>query len=216
MAREQFYEKTRQMGFEYGPAFQTVDGTEIRDGHGTGLVRIPDTLKGETAGYLFHPSLLDGAFQILLMSAPAQTTEQSTSPYLPVGIDRVRVFARPTEQMRVAAEIIEADDEHIVSDLRVLDPEGEVLVEIEGFRAQSLDMSAHLSPQRIDRGLYELAWPAVPRTAAEAPGENDGADDDPGAWLVFGDEGGVARALARQLAELAQPVRRARADARVP
>lgn len=204
LAREQFYEKTRQMGFEYGPAFQTVEVSEIRDDHAIGLVRTPATLKGDTAGYLFHPSLLDGAFQILLMAALGLSAQENSSPYLPVGIDRVRVFDRPAEQMRVVAEVLEADDEHVVSDLRVLDPAGNVLVEIEGFRAQSLATSAHLSPQRIDRGLYELDWQASPRTEAGAPDEN--GDDDSGSWLVFGDEGGVAEALARHLGQLAQPV----------
>jgi acyl transferase domain-containing protein/aryl carrier-like protein len=195
--REEFYEKTRQMGFEYGPAFQTLEGVETRDGRAAGLVRVPAVLADEADGYLFHPTLIDGALQVLLVAAATTATE----PYLPVSIERVRVFARPVEQMHVAAEIVEADDQHIVSNLRMLNPDGDVLVEIEGFRARSLETSAGLSPQRIDRGLYELTWQATPRTEA-APTEDDtGADDNHGTWLVFADQGGVADALTRQIAE---------------
>jgi acyl transferase domain-containing protein len=204
--RELFYEKTWQLGFEYGPAFQAVEGIDVRGDHASGLLRIPAALKDQTGGYFFHPSLLDGAFQVLLMSAASEVLQSATSPYLPVSIDRVRVFAGPAEEMHVATEIVEADDQHIVSDLRVLDPDGEILVEIEGFRAQSLDASANVSAQRIDRGLYELTWQESPREEAEAPGEDGTSADDPGAWLVFADQGGVGADLKRQLTYLGQPV----------
>jgi acyl transferase domain-containing protein/acyl carrier protein len=201
IAHHDFYEKTRQMGFEYGPAFQTVREVETRDGHAVGLVQAVAGPGNETGEYIFHPALIDGAFQVLLVAAVTMAAGQNTSPYLPVSMDRVRVIGRPAARMRVAAEIVDVDDRHVVSNLRLLDPGGDVLVEIEGFRAQSLETAGRLAPQRIDKGLYELEWQAMPRTEAEAPGDGDGTDDAAGTWLIFADQSGVAADLARYLTE---------------
>ncbi len=191
--REAFYRQTGEMGFQYGPAFQAVQEVRTGPGRAVGLVEVPAQLDGQLDDYLFHPSLIDAAFQVLLTAADALAEGgRSTSPYLPVGIDRVRIPGRPVERMRVVAEITHADERIIVSDIAMFAPDGRLLVEIEGFRAQSLEASMSLAPERIDRGLYELEWHAVPHTAADGPGE-------PATWIVLADGSGVGEALTGRL-----------------
>ncbi|WBC14939.1 type I polyketide synthase [Micromonospora sp. WMMA1998] len=210
--RDAFYEHTTRMGFQYGPAFQAVEHVDAGPGLAVGRVRVPDTVGADLDRYRFHPSLVDAAFQVLLVAAGRGTSDGEAndappaSPYLPVAIDRLRLLGPPATEMRVVAEVVEADERHIVSDIRITDPDGTVLVEVEGFTAQSLDASVRISTDRIDRSLYELAWLAQPLDPpADAATEVDaGTGDEPpagGGWLIFADRGGVGEALARRVRE---------------
>lgn len=206
IGREEFYEQARRMGFQYGPAFQAVREVSAGPGRALGLIQLPAVPDADADGYVFHPSLIDAAFQVLLTSARAQqATGQETTPYLPVRVDRIRVLARPTARMWVAARVITADERQIVSDIQVLGPDGDLLVEIEGFRAQSLEAAMSLAPERIDKNLYELEWQAMPREAGDGSPADDSPDSSPadgagrGTWLVFADSGGVAEAMAGHL-----------------
>ncbi|MEC3957782.1 type I polyketide synthase [Nocardia sp. CDC153] len=207
VSHDEFYTRTRGMGFQYGAAFQSVGDIATGDRVAVGHVAIPDEICSGLEDYLFHPALIDAAFQVLLVAAaPAEAAEDRATPYLPVRIDRIRVLAPPTGDMVVVARVVQADRSRIVSDIALCDNTGRVLVQIDGFRAQSLAAAASLSPERIDRGLYELTWQAVPATSvsaddavalADSPLDANGTDD---AWLIFTDATGVgaeAAALVR-------------------
>ncbi|MCX4884635.1 type I polyketide synthase [Streptomyces sp. NBC_00847] len=198
ISQDEFYTQTRGMGFEYGPAFQGVRNIATGDRVAVGAVAIPDEIRAGVGDYLFHPCLVDAAFQVLLIAAtPPDTDHERVTPYLPVRIDRIRVLAPPTAEMVVVAHVVAADRAQIVSDIALCNSTGRVLVEIEGFRAQSLAAAASLSPERIDRGLYELEWQETPRkptftdddAAAEVPAL--GATGTDAAWVIFTDATGV-------------------------
>jgi acyl transferase domain-containing protein len=199
VSRDEFYTQTRGMGFEYGPAFQGVRDIATGDRVAVGAVAIPDEIGAGVGDYLFHPCLVDAAFQVLLIAAtPPDTDQERVTPYLPVRIDRIRVLAPPTGDMVVVAHVVAADRSQIVSDIALCDSTGRVLVEIEGFRAQSLAAAASLSPERIDRGLYELEWQEAPREPAvtdddAAPGGTDAA------WVILTDAKGVGAEAAAVL-----------------
>lgn len=225
VSQDEFYAQTRGMGFQYGPAFQAVRDIAIGDRVAIGNVAIPDEISAGVGDYLFHPSLIDAAFQVLLIAAtPPDSDRERATPYLPVQIDRIRVLAPPTDHMVVVARVVEADRSRIVSDIALCDRTGRVLVEIEAFRAQSLAASASLSPERIDRGLYELKWQQehsattiADDLAAVAASPLDATNTDD-AWVIFTDATGVGaqaaailRALGRRVccvthAEVSEPL----------
>lgn len=201
VSRDEFYLQTREMGFQYGPAFQGVLEIATGDRVAVGRVAIPDEIASEIDDYRFHPCLTDAAFQVLLIAATPPGPDQArVTPYLPVGVDRVRVLAPPAKDMVVVARVVAADRSRIVSDIALCDSTGRVLVEIDRFRAQSLDAAAGLSPDRIDSGLYELEWQEAPRKTMEtAPdgGPQPGArDDGAGAWVLFTDSAGIGTGAA--------------------
>ncbi|HVU69240.1 MAG TPA: type I polyketide synthase [Ktedonobacteraceae bacterium] len=218
MSRDEFYQQTQAMGFQYGPAFQAIEGIQLGNSMSISKLRVPASLEGDLSSYFFHPSLLDAAFQTLLVAArPTETVEGQHTPYLPISVDRIHILSRPTLEMQAFARIIRADDRLVVGDVQVVDMEGNLLAEIEGFRAQSLEASMSLAPERIDRGLYELEWHPQERAAtntaeAAAPaeataeaaastmaGENEAvAQDEP--WLIFADQQGLGQALLASLA----------------
>ena len=206
MSSEEFYQQTQDMGFQYGPAFQAIEGIQLGKSMSISDLHIPASLETELSSYFFHPSLLDAAFQTLLVAArPTETTSGQHTPYLPVSVDRIRILARPVQRMQAYARIRRADERLVVGDVQVVDSEGNLLAEIEGFRAQSLEASMSLAPERIDRGLYELVWQPEGRSEdaegidMEATGSRRAVQD--GSWLIFTDQSGVGKALIALLKE---------------
>lgn len=212
LTREEFYASTTKMGFQYGPAFRAVQSV-YRNGHrAVGRIAVPAEIAGSVDAYQFHPSLIDAAFQVLLVvAATSGEGEQSTATMLPVSARRIRVLAPPTPEMTVLAEVIRADESQIVSDLTVCDPEGRVLVEITGFRAQSL-ATAQQSLDRIDRGLLELCWEPMDREAVDSDPDLQVAPE-PDPWLVLRDAGEVGSALESLLEHSGRPTILVRAGA---
>ncbi|MGH2478934.1 MAG: polyketide synthase dehydratase domain-containing protein, partial [Ktedonobacteraceae bacterium] len=205
ISREDFYQLSQHMGFQYGPAFQAIQHVDTGVGIALAQLHIPASVEAELADYAFHPALLDAAFQVLLTATRSVegTSEQSSStPYLPVGVDCIRIFGQPVPQMQAFARLIKADNRLVVGSVQVVDTEGYLLAEIQGFRAQSLEASMSQAPERIDRGLYELEWQPMPRSVEEGDAEAVGEEVAPvetitqdGSWLIFTDQSGVAADL---------------------
>lgn len=199
--RDECHERTAGMGFQYGPAFRAIEHIDAGDGSAVGRLETPAVLDDDLSAYRFHPSLLDAAFQVLLIAAGPATPDAPQAPYLPVGIDRLRVLGRPVPGMRVAVRVRRADERSVLSDISIVSPAGDLLVEIEGFRAQSLAAVLGLSPEHLDRSLYELEWQEPPPAAAE-DGDGETPAPEPGCWLVFTDRQGVGERLRESLTAL--------------
>ncbi|MFL5664838.1 MAG: type I polyketide synthase, partial [Ktedonobacteraceae bacterium] len=125
-------------------------------------------------------------------------------PYLPVSVGRIRILGRPTSQMLASARILKADSKLVVGSIQVVDSEGNLLAEIEEFRAQSLESSMSLTPERLDKGLYELEWQPQERTediedVNKTKMAEESASSQQGNWLIFIDHSGVGEALIKQL-----------------
>ncbi|MFE9020826.1 type I polyketide synthase [Streptomyces sp. NPDC007808] len=211
VSRAQFDDLVQQMGFEYGPAFQAVEEIAGDPRRAVGRVTVPPCVRDELGSYRFHPSLIDAAFQVLLAAAAPGVTDGTlpATPYLPVGVDSVAVLGRPADEMYVVAEVARADALVIVSDIALCDADGRVLVDIRGFRAQSLDAAASLTPERIDQGLYEVQWRSSPRDDTGEPDADSGSawdDEATGTWVLFTDTAGVGTEVARRLAEAGRRV----------
>lgn len=212
-SRRGFYQQFQVMGFQYGPAFQAIEHIQMGNDIAIGHLQVPESLKDGLMDYSFHPALLDAAFQVFLAAKPVDATpgQSITAPYLPVSVDRIRILGRPTQQMQVYAQILRADERLVVGNIRVVDTEGHLLAEIEGFRAQSLETSGSLAIERIDRGLYEMDWLLKERSdLAATDGRPQGSpprlssapvptEISGGHWLIFTDQSGVGEALTRCL-----------------
>lgn len=198
ISREEFYRQSHEMGLQYGPAFQAVEYIQAGSDTALGYLQIPASLETEHATYHFHPALLDAAFQVLLSIRLVEgiSHQYTMAPYLPVSVDRIRTLGHPSQCMWVYAHILRADERLIVGDIQIVDTQGNLLVEIEGFRAQSLETSMSLAPERIDKGLYEMEWQPQERSD-DADATQAGVTD--GSWLIFTDQSGVGEALTRCL-----------------
>ncbi|MEU8989182.1 type I polyketide synthase [Streptomyces sp. NPDC048558] len=211
VSRVEFDGLVQQMGFEYGPAFQAVEEVGVGPRRALGRVTVPACVRDELGRYRFHPSLIDAALQVLLTAAVPGATDGTlpSSPYLPVGADRVTVLGHPVDEMYVVADVTSADARAVVSDIALCDDRGRVLVDIRGFRAQSLDAAAGLTPERIDQGLYEVRWRPSPREDLAQP-QADGASahdrDAASTWVLLTDGTGVGSEVARCLTQAGRRV----------
>ncbi|OBH79281.1 polyketide synthase [Mycobacterium mantenii] len=201
---DEFYARTRAVGLAYGDAFRTITGATAGDGWATARIAIPASLTGEVASYRFHPALIDGAFQTLLGTS-LFGRDANESPYLPVRIRQSAIYGAPEENMTVQVRVTSATEDEIESDIAIVGDDGRPLAVFNGFAVQSLSASSRMSPERVDKGLYEIHWvaqPGVERDHRESPLTAESMS-----WLIFIDAAGVGSALAERMRRGGQRVR---------
>ena len=194
--RDEFYARARAAGFGYGDAFQTIAGITSGDGWAIADITTPVKIADEIDQHRFHPALIDGAFQTLIGTALLER-ETDEDAYLPSRIRRSAIYRAPEQHMTAHVSVVSATKDEIESDITIIGDDGEPLAVFTGFILQSLSTSSRMSPDRVDKGLYEIQWVARPEIEQE-PGETGTAPDGL-SWLIFLDTHGVGTALADQL-----------------
>lgn len=184
------YATSARRGLFYGPMFQTIESVWRRDGEALGKVRLPDSLVSSADQFHFHPGLLDGCFQLAMISAPPSG---DSITFVPVRIDRIAVFARPGPVVYCHATLAHASLLSPVLNLTITDPSGRVLMKIEGYHAQAVRGHTALALDAPENWLYETRWIEKP-IAKIAPGLSL-----TGTWLIFADRSGIANRLAALL-----------------
>jgi malonyl CoA-acyl carrier protein transacylase len=157
---EAFYQKWRERGIDYGSSFQAIEELWAGDGEALGQIQLPEALVLEATDYNLHPVLLDACFQVAMAAFPDSVKEQI---YMPIGIERLRVYRRPEFSVWSHAKIrpiLGASQEALTADIWVVDETGVVVVELEGIsfkrtRHESLLLTAKKPWQDW---LYQVEW----------------------------------------------------------
>ncbi|MGH6771548.1 MAG: amino acid adenylation domain-containing protein [Xanthobacteraceae bacterium] len=192
-----FYRQLRQEGHEFGPAFQGVRLLWREHAQSLGLVTLPPEA-GTNSGYLLHPSILDGCFQIIRGFRDFQDkTDGDRVLALPVSIDRLRFFRSPGESAFSRATAVKETPTHITADISIISQTGEIVAAIEGFCCQRVSTSKKRAAA-AGASLYQERWIAQPKLDAE--GSAAAPDLSGQSWLLLADRGGVAERLAKQIA----------------
>ncbi|WP_308789574.1 SDR family NAD(P)-dependent oxidoreductase [Polyangium mundeleinium] len=182
LSAAEHYEQMSARRLEYGPAFQALVELRTEEGQALGRVELPDIV--DDHGYILHPSLLDACLQSA-MSFLATTADVVT--YVPVGIARLTVHARPSRKAWVVVTKVAGH-----CDLWIVDENGRALVEIEGLRAQPLEAASSSTKDPLEGCVHEIAWRHVePQPPARLP--------EGGAWLLLMDRSGVGASLEAEL-----------------
>ncbi len=200
LSGDDFYARTRAIGFAYGEAFQTVSKLTSGDGWATAQISLPKPIADELDRYRFHPALIDGAFQTLF-GANILGQDADESPYLPTRIRRSAVYGPPQESMTAHVRVVSATREQIESDITITNGLGKPLAVFNGFTVESLSASSRMSPERIDRGLYEIHW----EVNEDIQPDQENAAVNRG-WLVLVGDSGVGTSLVEQLRRRGQRV----------
>ncbi|MGO9549717.1 type I polyketide synthase [Mycobacterium sp.] len=201
---DEFYTRARAIGFSYGEAFQTITDITSGDGWATAQMAIPEQITDELDWYRFHPALIDGAFQTLL-GTPIFGHEAEESPYLPTRIRQSAIYRSPEKNMTAHVRVVSATKDEIESDITINSEDGEPLAVFNGFTVQSLNAASRMSPERVDKGLYEIQWVAHNNIADGQP--ENATSPDSLSWLILVDAAGVGTTLAEQLRRSGQRVR---------
>jgi amino acid adenylation domain-containing protein len=191
----EFYREFAERGNHWGRRFQGIAALWRGQREAIAEVHVPADLQPELARYCVHPAVLDACLQVLGATAPVETLGTAQS-FVPVGIDRVVVHApargaRLWSHAQLDAETAQSGAA-FCGNVRLMDEDGTVIVELLGLRGRGLDRDAvDAAPVKLD-WFHELSWPAKPLGTRPTRAE-------PGRWLVFADQLGVGAALAARL-----------------
>lgn len=152
---EEFYEKIRDAGLNYGKTFQCIqelwsNGTEI-------LARLtlhPD-LQDEARRYLVHPSLYDAHLQPIFA-----VQHYPGHVYLPNSIAKVKVHRQATQECWAYVNCLKHDENWLCSDHWLFDEQANLVSELHGMAAKSIP---NLQTQRdiAHENCYEYHWQPV-------------------------------------------------------
>src|SRR6185369_15942968 len=98
----EFYAAYRDLGLDYGPAFQAVEQAWRADGEVVSRLRVPEAVAAGAAAFHLHPALLDGAFQTVRAAFPDGAAHEL---YLPVGIERLQLLGAPGTRLWCHARV---------------------------------------------------------------------------------------------------------------
>ena len=202
--RDEFYTRAQAVGFTYGEAFQTIAGIMSGDDWATADIMIPGQIADDIDQYRFHPALIDGAFQTLIgTTLLGRETDEAT--YLPVRIRRSAIYHPPEQHMTAQISVVSATKDEIESDITLFGDDGDSLAVFTGFTLQSLSASSSMSPERVDKGLYEIQW--ITHTEIRNDRAEKAALSDSLSWLVFLDGDGIGTTVADRLRRSGHRVR---------
>jgi NADPH:quinone reductase-like Zn-dependent oxidoreductase/acyl carrier protein len=187
---DDIYEALESRGLVYKDHFRRM--TALSRGGNVALARIePHPEPGRHFGnYRLHPTLLDGCFQSLISLLSAEHGGGST--FVPVSIDRLILRKSPEGGFWSVGELVDASPDSITGHLTLVDDEGDVLVQVRGFRCQALASGQQSLAGMLGKTAYEIDWE-----------ELDAVDmiERTGQVLVLSDGGEAVEALASKLAD---------------
>ena len=133
------YQHLGQRGLQYGPRFRCVEQLCRRDREALGLLRLPLDLEQHVGAYHAFPALLDSAVQLVAAALPAPLLPASeTSLSVPTFLAGLNQHRRLPGRCWGHVSIRQFSAEALDADIRLLDENGQVVLEIAGLRLQPL------------------------------------------------------------------------------
>jgi short-subunit dehydrogenase/acyl carrier protein len=159
-------------------------------------ITIPEGVADDMSGYQIHPALMDAFLQGITPFLPEEHEEDT---YVPVAVKRVKFYQQPLPGGKLWAHAIVRPESNsarsiLGGDVILLDEQGQVLLEVLGFRLQSLDGNTQdFMRQRLNQLLYTIDWEQEVRNEQRkkgTPRKN---------WLIFSEHDGLGQRLAQYL-----------------
>jgi malonyl CoA-acyl carrier protein transacylase len=157
----EYYQKSQQRGINYGVSFQGIQKLWRGSKQAVGQIQLSSELVEQARDYQLHPTLLDAALQVM-GAAIAETNSEQT--YLPVRIERFRVYRRHDRQVWAIASIKELQGnstESLSAQVTLLSDDGETIAIVEGLRVKKATIQAlrgSKSEPIPKNWLYEIQW----------------------------------------------------------
>ncbi|HWG44788.1 MAG TPA: type I polyketide synthase [Gemmataceae bacterium] len=183
------YAYLQKMGLDYGSFFQGIERGWQGERESLAEVCLPDADPQDEGEWLFHPALLDACLQSVI-PADKDFSDVISNLYLPIEIERIRLYRRPGRRVWVHARLVEKTARLSVADLDIFDDNGQRVAQVRGLRAQSV--AGRDTEESLDDLLYAYEW----RPQSLPPLDHG---EEAGTWLLFADRGGIAEQLAERL-----------------
>ena len=124
-----------------------------------GEIQLPEEFVAKFTDYQLHPALLDAAMQVI---AAAIEEEGNQNTYVPVVIERFKVYRRPDTSLWVIgsiANLTKGSGDSFSSEITLLNSQGETIATMEGLQLKPVTREALLGSETI----YEVEWRVQPR-----------------------------------------------------
>ncbi|MFI6099318.1 SDR family NAD(P)-dependent oxidoreductase [Lentzea sp. NPDC051213] len=131
----EFYQVLGERDVRYGPAYQGVVEVEFSTTEALATIELPAA--AEDPGHLVHPSYLDSALQVAIPPVLAALGDDR-SALVSTSLERISVHKRYLGTGTVHASVLR-DGEVFLADVRLLDPDGDTVVEATGLRMALVD-----------------------------------------------------------------------------
>ncbi|MFD7431274.1 SDR family NAD(P)-dependent oxidoreductase [Streptomyces sp. NPDC059818] len=159
---ESAYERLRERGYAYGPAFQGLRAAWQRGDDVFAEVALDGPARAEAAAFGLHPALLDAAMHADLLTDPAA----DAATLLPFSWNGVTLHAAGTPALRVHIQRLRGDE---VSAIMVADESGAPVATVESL------VSRPVSPEQIaaasgapSASLHRIGWQRTEQVTATA------------------------------------------------
>ncbi len=176
----------------WGPRWQWLQ--EGRVGNGAALASLEPTYPGAHEEGPLHPTLLDNSFGVSLLGALLAV--QGGTPQLPFAVERLRWWQSPVGKVLCGSVERSRTHETSSADFTLVDEDGGVIVEVEGFAVRRAPRELFLRRDTRAQAdcFYRLLWQPLPPPDLSAPPPE-------GSWLVVAASGApAAAALSARLA----------------
>jgi natural product biosynthesis luciferase-like monooxygenase protein len=187
------YAQLEKRGQRCPDNLRTIERLWRAEGEALARVRLPEATREGKGTPKLHPAYLDTCLQVLVAARTPQTSAaELDGPFVPAGLSGLRIMKQPQSQAWCHAVLHtpSAAGPALEGDVRILDDEGKLIVEVRGLRLQKSKGPSLPDWSSYADWFYEVAWEVGPTpAAAELPARA-------AAWLIFADAQGVGLRLA--------------------
>ncbi|MEJ2743060.1 MAG: type I polyketide synthase, partial [Gammaproteobacteria bacterium] len=192
------YRLFRDVGLEYGPAFQAIRSLRYGNGEALAHLSLPSILATDDHhDFIFHPALMDACLHTLFgaLNLNGEDSHRRGNVFLPVSIDQLKLYRQPPTELVSHAIIVTRSDQYFDANITIYTAEGKQVLSATGLRCQALAHPTEIQQQRQRQWLLEYEWqPTIaPTTIAPttiAPTHEQ--PDSTGHWLVIADDNSSA------------------------
>lgn len=150
LSEEEVYDRLAKSKLEYGPYFRTIKSVSIGETELIAEIKGHENLNHSEQDYFIHPTLLDACFQSMIVF--------DDSEFVPVSIGKMHCNFVPGNEFLCYSRLTSSSGNSAIADLIICDKEGNVAIEIEGFKCQELVSSVSQSEDYLDDCFFEVAW----------------------------------------------------------
>lgn len=155
LLKEDCYAILKRLGLHYGPCHQGIARLWLGSAEALGEIVVPDALPADDQ-YLLHPAVLDACFQVLLGAVPtSDPAGDDKRLYLPVGIERIRVFRGHGRRLWSHARLSACDSTGLEGTIVLFDEDGAVVADVHRLRCHRVQSA---STGAASDDFYESRW----------------------------------------------------------
>jgi myxalamid-type polyketide synthase MxaE and MxaD len=181
--------KLRERGLSLEGSFRCVERVWHRAGEALARIRLPESKPLQTFEFRVHPAVLEAGMRALVSAMPETNL---SALLLPDGFEHLSLYGRVGTAVWSHALLRDTgSDGAWAGDVRLLNEDGRVMMEITGLRFRMVDTETtrQAAERHLKDWLYELVWQPKPLKLGKARQEKVRR------WLILADRSGVGVAL---------------------